>query len=43
MTKYEVRCSVCGRPFPVLVTDPSKAPVCCGQTMDAQAVEVEDE
>lgn len=41
MIKFELRCASCGRTFPVYVSDPSKAPVCCGQKMDALPVEVE--
>lgn len=43
MIKYELRCSSCGRGYPILVTDPSKAPVCkwCNIKMDAFPVEEE--
>ena len=43
MITYEVRCATCGRVYPVYISDPSKAPMCCGHKMDAMAVEVEDQ
>jgi hypothetical protein len=42
MIKYEAKCSNCGRVYPVLLTDPSKAPRCCNQKMDALAVDTEE-
>jgi hypothetical protein len=40
MIKYEAKCSKCGRVYPVLLTDPSKAPVCHGK-MDTFPVDNE--
>ena len=32
--KYQAICSNCGRVYPVLLTDPSNAPVCSKRKMD---------